>query len=151
MVAQWLSGEDAIYTLLKANRRYCVKPHAHPLPWERLGKKGFLLATAKYWQQRSQVQLSAHAELHLFTPRNQCTLSRLTIIAESLQDGSGKSQCSARRGSVGSLCVWGYPVFRRKGNRHFLFSPVRFNCFLPPEAEVTQARKRMTCVPNNTT
>ena len=35
--------------------------------------------------------------------------------------------------------VWGNPNFHKKGNQHFLFNLVRFNCFLPPKTEVTQA------------
>ena len=103
MVAQWLSGEDAIYiyTLLKTNRRYCVKPHAHALQWERLGNM-FLSGNSGV-----DLRLSAHAESHLGTSCNWCTLSRLTIAADSLQAGNGQPECVTGRRSVVSLSVWG--------------------------------------------
>ena len=136
-MAKW--GRCNIYTF-ETNRRYCVKPHAHALQWERLGNISF-------WQQRSRLQLSARAESHLGTRCSRCTLSRLTVAADSFKDGSGQHECVARRRSVVSLSVWGNPDFRWKGNQHSLFNLVRFNCLLTPKTEFTQACNRILAFP----
>ena len=124
----------------KTNRRYCVKPHAHALQWERLGHVSF-------WQQQSRLELCAHAESHLGTPSSWRALSRLTIATDSFQNGSGQLERATGRRSVVSLSVWGDPNFSRKGNQHFFLNPVRFNCFLPPKTEVTQACNRRLAFP----